>query len=642
MNAISTIVCYPGLLRFEHTEANIDDFMASLANAGVTHVQINHLPDLMHPEQLNQPDNVYLWFANFGPPLDLFASSTLNRGLYPEMYLERNRRSLVRFSQSAVRHGLKPMLYLCEPRFVPERFFLRHPTLRGPRVDNPNVSKTPLYALCTDLPEVQAHYREMMAAVMEVAPEVSMASIFTSDSGAGFDYNPETYAGSNGAGFNKGIPLAKRAVNFLSILLEEGQRHQPDFTVNLTSGFSPSERARILEQSPPGIVGSVYGLYDWEGGLEEMWGYHQAVWGAPKAKWNVRTLDRAAARQDRFDDMKNRFDVAAKGNRSPFLHAELPTTDYPRPLRYTPHPFETIRMVKAIAAIGATRIAAWGVVSPKELVPFDVNAAAMRIVNADIDADPEVVVSRLATECVGAELAPVLVEAWRRCNDAWCERPMWNHAGLPKQALPGPLVPNLRALEAQETAYYRTIGLEDMERIQGLGAFVPHEADERNRDYVIDELYNRRTLPGLENAWRSLDGAADGCSDAAAAALLRDQAEHIRFGWLNQRSHANWYEAGRYLAPGNEPRFQRTMQQIVDDELEVTAELIAMLDGRLDKFMRVYLSDFMTYELGPGFVDHLRCRMEVMRRHRDDSPVSLKGSLNKMHVYQKSLAEYDA
>jgi len=55
MNTIPDLICYPNLLPFETTEANVDAFMRSLSRAGVTHVQVNHLPDLMHPELLSQP-----------------------------------------------------------------------------------------------------------------------------------------------------------------------------------------------------------------------------------------------------------------------------------------------------------------------------------------------------------------------------------------------------------------------------------------------------------------------------------------------------------------------------------------------------------------------------------------------------------
>lgn len=626
MPAFESVVCYPNALPFEPTEANVDAFVATLAAAGVTHVQINYLPDSLHPEQLNQPDNVYLWFASFGAPLDLFVSSSLNRGLYPEMYLERNRHILLRFAAAARRHGLKPLLYLCEPRFVPERFFQKHPTLRGPRVDNPVCSKTPLYALCTDRPEVLAHYRELMTQMMDLVPDLALATIFTSDSGAGFDYNPDTYAGPNGAGFNRRIPLEKRVSRFLTTLLEAGRTRNPKFTVHLTSGFPPAIREEILAVSPPGVIGSVYGLYDWAGGLEEHWGYHQAIWGEPGPKWNIRNLDRAAARADRFADMQERFQVAARGGRAPLVHTELPTTDYPRPLRYTPHPFETIRVAQDVARLGAKNIVLWGNINPPALVPHDVNAAAFRAINANITADPDAIVTEIAREWVGAKLAPTLVEAWRICDRAWTQRPLWNHCGLQKPAWPGPLVPDVTALRPNETAYYQTIGLEDLERIQGIGYYIPYEPDERNRRFVLHELYEKQTLPGLEQA-AALLAAHD-------HPVFREQRDHIRCAWLYQRSHYNWYEAGSYLTPGHDPQPRRSFPAIVDDELAVTREFIALLDGRADRFLRLMATDTMPYNIGPSIVDQLRARIAVMEAHRLDPPRNLNEYLKPLHDYQ--------
>ena len=635
-SGIPELVIYPNLLPFETTEANVDSFMVSLQGAGVTNVQVNHLPDLMHPELLNQPDNVYLWFANFGPPLDLFVSSDLNRGLYPEMYLERNRNVLLRFADSARRHGIKPLLYLCEPRFVPERFFQKHPTLRGPRVDNPVCSKSPLYALCTDMAEVREHYRQMMAKMMDLVPDLSLVSIFTSDSGAGFDYNPDTYAGPNGAGFNRKFPLEKRVNRFLSLLCDEGRKENPDFTVNLTSGFCAEWREKILAAAPEGVVGSVYGFYDWEGGLEEQWAYHQAMSGIAEAKWTVPTLDREAAAKDRFDDVKERFDLAARGGKNPIVHAEVPTTDYPRPLRYTPHPFETIRIMKDLVRIGVKRLALWGVINPAELVPQDVNMEAMKAINADIDADPESVVAAIAERWVGPDHAPALVEAWKLCDRAWTRRPLWCHCGLPKQALPGPLVPDLTALTDEETAYYRTVALDDFDKIQGRGSFVRHEADERIRDYVLRELYEKQTLAGLSRAVALLEKTAVS-TNAETAAILSRQRDHIHFGYLIQRSHYNWYEAGRYIVPGDEPGRDRSMVEIVDDEIANTRAMIDLIEGRQPRFIRTMTSDTMTYEFGPGFTNHLKIRIGVMEKHRNDPPRNLTDTLGKFHAYLKDM-----
>jgi hypothetical protein len=630
MPAFTHLLCYPNLLPFEPTEANVDAFMATLAEAGVTHVQVNHLPDLLHPESLNQPDNFYLSFANFGPPLDLFVASSLNRGLYPELYLDRNRRILVRFAEGARRHGLQPLLYLCEPRFVPERFFQRHPTLRGPRVDNPTCSTRPLYALCTDLPEVRAHYREMLSTVLDLVPDLSMISIFTSDSGSGFDYNPDTYAGPNGAGFNRRYPIERRVLDFLGLLLEEGQRVNPAFTVNLTSGFSPALRARILALAPEGIVGSVYGLYDWEGGLEEHWAYHQAMF-APE------TLDRDAARAARMADMQERFDVAATKGRSPVVHAELPTYDYPRPLRYTPHPFEVVRLAKANAALGATRLSLWGRISPKTLVPWDANLAALHAANAAIDADPAVLVRAIAAEWVGEAYADVLTSAWAKCDAAITTRPLWDHAFTGrKDTLPGPLAPDPAAVTPAERAYYRTIQLDDLEQTNGLGYYVPHQPDEMVREYILRTLYEGGTFPLLAEALALLEGALVTAAGQAAA-VLAQQRDHIRCFALYMRSSYNWLEAGRYIVPGAGQVAGRPLPEIIDDEIRVTENLIALLDGRADMFLCTFFTDAMTDIPGPGFVDQLRQRIAVMRAHRDDPPGVLNERLAKLHAYLQTL-----
>lgn len=637
MKTLKEIYCYPGLLPFETNEENANRMMASLAEAGVTHVQINHLPDLMHPEQLAQPGNVYLAFANFGPPLDLYVSSQYNHGLWPEMYLDRNLACLKRFAAAARKHGIKPILYLCEPRFVPERFFQKNPTLRGPRVDNPTCSTTPLFALCTDMPEVKAHYREMMGKILELVPDLAAVSIFTSDSGSGFDYNPHSYAGSNGAAFNRGIPLEKRVSNFLALLLEEGRKKSPDFEVHLTSGFDPEMRAKILSIAPRGVVGSVNGLYDWEGGLEEQWAYHQAMWAPGGPKWNIRNLDRKSAYAERFADMKQRIAASATKGDEPLVHAELPTTDYPRPLRYTPQPFEVIRIMKAYAELGVKRLTAWGVMSPRELVPHDVNAAAFRDINENISAEPDALVRGIAVSWVGEKYADVLLKAWQECDFAHCRRPNWA-LGINKILFPGPLVPDLTALKPDEMSYYKTIALADLERIQGLGSFIPFEADEQDRDFVLNEIYEKETLPGLDHAASLLEKAAASATPAVSA-VLRQQAEHIRFAWLFQRTNRNWYEAGQHLVQGVGAKPRRAFGAIVDDEITVTREMITLLDGRVARFIRSYPSDNMTYEFGDGLVGQLQARIRVMQRHRDDTPLPLGDRLEKVKAHLAALAK---
>ena len=81
--------------------------------------------------------------------------------------------------QAAERHGLTGMLYMCEPRMQHPALFDRYPAWRGPRVDNPGCSKTPVYALNTDIPEVRDHYRQMLRAAHEAAPGIRDIVLFS-------------------------------------------------------------------------------------------------------------------------------------------------------------------------------------------------------------------------------------------------------------------------------------------------------------------------------------------------------------------------------------------------------------------------------------------------------------------------------
>lgn len=630
--------CYPNLLPFELTQENIEAFMKSVASAGATHVQINHVEDLMHPEALGQPDNVYLWFANFGAALDMFVTSDLNEGLYPRLYLDRNVRCLKRFAAAALRHQLKPILYLCEPRFVPERFFQRHPNLRGARVDNPVASRVPLFALCTDLPEVKAHYQQMMSKMMQLVPELAGAVIFTSDSGSGFDYNPYTYAGSNGAGFNQKFPLARRVSNWLAALATAGQQVNPKFTVKLTSGFPPEERAKILALTPPGVSGNVQGALSWTGGLEEQWAYHQK-------RFDIAALNRDEARQARLQDMCTRLEAGRVNGQEPTVHVAIPTYDYLDPLRYVPHPWEVVRLLQDYAAMGIKRIALWGIItSPhgRDAVVWDINRHAMLACFEDISLNTDALMQSIAQRWVGSEHAGLLVEAWRRCEEAITRRPLWNHFfGWEKQMLPGPLVPDLTALTAQEKSYYWGLGQQDLERVQGVGYFVPHEPDEANRQYVLEHEYRGRTLPRLEQSLALLE-QGEREAPAAARAVFRCQREHVLLAYLFQRSQYNWFEAGRYLAPGKNPGPGRTMVQIIDDEIEVSQQMHQLMAGSTgnehqSRLLKTFWSDHMMYQHGPGFTGFLLRRISVMQAHRLDQPRSLSERLAKMHQFLKDI-----
>ena len=109
----------------------VERYCAEAEKFGATSVIVNRLPDNFHPGLIEDPTNLYPKFFNWGPSLDMFFSTDLNRDVWPEELLTRNRKALLRTCEIARKYGLKPMLLLGEPRYQPERFFQKNPHLRG-------------------------------------------------------------------------------------------------------------------------------------------------------------------------------------------------------------------------------------------------------------------------------------------------------------------------------------------------------------------------------------------------------------------------------------------------------------------------------------------------------------------------------
>jgi hypothetical protein len=141
---------------------------------------------------------VYPMFYTYCPALDQFVSSRLNKGLYPFYYLSANLAYLKENARLARKYGLVPGLLCFEPRSVPEEFFARYPMLRGARVDHPFRSFRPRYTMTTAHPLVREHYAEMIARLLAEVPELGFLTVWTNDSGSGFEHTKSLYVGRNG------------------------------------------------------------------------------------------------------------------------------------------------------------------------------------------------------------------------------------------------------------------------------------------------------------------------------------------------------------------------------------------------------------------------------------------------------------
>jgi len=113
-----------------------EDYVRQMARFGFTHLEVNGLA-FPEPFEPGVPGEIYPRFYTYCAALDQFAASFLNRGIYPEDYLQANLTRLKENARLAARYGLVPALLCFEPRSVPEALLEKYPELRGARVDHP-------------------------------------------------------------------------------------------------------------------------------------------------------------------------------------------------------------------------------------------------------------------------------------------------------------------------------------------------------------------------------------------------------------------------------------------------------------------------------------------------------------------------
>jgi len=525
--------------------AKVEQHAEKLHRCGVTHVMINDaiasIPWLMDPE------NSYLRFTTYGYTPDKYVTSTYNDGLYHPDILEENRKLLLWNAQLAKKYGFRCWVRCVEMTFMPESFFQRYPELRGPRVDNPACSTTPLFALCPEVPAVQDHYHQLTANLLKLVPEIDELHIFSCDSGGGFCYSEHLYSGPNGPCHCRKIPTGKQAQTFCRTLINAGRTINPEFRVVMTSGLLPRERKDLLDGAPEGLAVSVYGAFAWGGGLEDRWA-NMAV-GPDIHKPEVR----AEARAWQDADTKARIDdVLNAGNGTVYINYN---PDYYGGPSDAPCPYQTHEIMMKYLSWGACNITGGASGSSK----YNANSAIFVQATRDGQQDTTAAVRKLAVSWVGEARADQLCQVWRLSEVADREWPMPGGGGHSFFCQPllmaGPIIPNPDLLGQHDLDYFLTPVVRDQEKMssgQGGAWRFLHYRDDIKR-YVIRQL-EEVTLPADEQALALLETMlADPSLSAEQRACLETQRSEIGIHRCYMASIRNWFQASYHVCAGSQP-----------------------------------------------------------------------------------------
>lgn len=625
-------------------QRNLDkeSYIREIARLGFTHVEVNGLAFPMALE--NGPKGeTYPMFYTYCAALDQFVYSKLNKGLYPFYYLSANLENLKENARLAVKYGLTPGFTSFEPRSVPEQFFERYPMLRGARVDHPFRSFKPRYNMTITHPKVREHYAEMMKKLMHEIPELGFISIWTNDSGAGFEYTKSLYVGRNGGAYLirewKGDDEIARvagenALRFFHVLKDAAEEINPEF--------------RVITR-----MESFYGEHDvvWQGlgnGIEiEAASLISRGWDMPYThpKYpDSKSVTGGSVYQNYFDAREKPFmdELEQKDAHAHFYFTAGPHILFD-PLLGVPYPKLTHQRLQALYQNDVQHLAHTGGGLPPNLVPYNINHEIMHLFQFKPEMDIKSEVDRVAKSWAGEKYYKNLVRAWELTEEAILAYPnsvpLYSGYGFCWYRLwVRPFIPNMDAVSENEKSFYE-------DQI----CTTPHNPN--NVDLSKDVLFNLTTAEKSEidlqrldeNLWQPMDQAIETLQSVEANAkkdlgqnnVISDQLvrlKALRCWFMTQRNVVAWITGVHGYMNADSDQDQKKYRELVRDmmekEMENTKAVKELWNSGVE-FMSVSEKGESPLLYSENLPELLDKRIQLMKKHFDDEPYIVPDYIEK-------------
>jgi len=622
---------YARMMRGFDREAHIREY----GRLGFSHIEVNALAGpFPYEKTFTVPGEFYPDFYTYCPGLDQFVSSRLNRGLYPAEYLRANLERLKDNARLALKYGLEPGLLCFEPRTVPEAFFGKYPTLRGARVDHPFRSFRPRYSLSLVHPAVRKHYADLMTRLMTEVPELSFLSIWSNDSGSGFEHTKSLYVGRNGGAYlvrewKNDEEIARAAADnigrFFHLLREAAVRVNPSFRVSTRLESFYGERRPLWPWLRDGVDVEVNSL------LTSGW---ETNYPHPRYP-DIQVLGSALHHSLRPEEAVPARELERRGSRAYFYHYFGSFTNH-EPLLGVPFPWLVRDKLEACRKVKATALAHHGGIQPPGKVPYPVNQEVFRAFQFSPREDIEETVRSIARRYAGSGHAPDLVRAWRcvdRAVRAFPPLSIYSGYGVVWQRLfVRPLVPDIGRIPAKDRAYY--------ERFMCTSVHNPNKVD-LARDVLFELLtkdYAGRAFRRIDrNVWKPLATARDILEKTmkvcrrdgpqSAARVFEDQLYRVRALhclYTTLRNTAVWVHAVHDFLGTKDPRRKRRdlalLREMGEREIGNARELLRLWREAPVEWMIVSGSGETPFIYGTNFPRLLERKIRLMRRYGADKP----------------------
>ncbi len=606
-------------------------YVAALAEAGFTHCEVNGLQAHMPYEDL-VPHEYYPQFYTYAPGFNHFVDTPLTKGIWPALYLDANLNHLVKLAGFGRQYGLKPGVCMFEPRTMPERFFVKYPTLRGARVDHPFRSRLPRYTLAQDHPIVVRHYREALQKIMRSVPDLSYMSVWTNDSGAGFEHTASLYVGRNGGPYmirewrnhDKVAQAAGQSIGrYLRNLRTAAAEINPDFDVIL--------RIEPFKVEHEHIKAELGGNVTWEAPSLLVRGYN-VPYSHPKYPENA-GIAGSLFHTSMTADEKDALVKSRAGGVDPVLHYSASSVMNHEPLLGIPFPRALHAKLSAVRATGLNRISALGGLTHPAKAPYWPNPEVIRSVQFFPDKPVDTVLAEFAERLVGPAQATSLTEAWTDFENALLGQPL---VGLYcafgfcwQRTWDRPFVPDIEAVPAADRDYYERHGCfqHNNPGLNDLGKDVLFDLITRESGAKMAADMDREVLAKLRPLIARLDGQLASL-DGEAKTVFRDLRDRIRayLHWVTSlRNVCAWCEnVYGYLAQdatdATRAACEANLQAAIDLELENIRGLIALLESTPHEVLVLSGVAENTFFYGENLVEHLKTKLRLTEKYRHHKP----------------------
>ncbi len=607
-----------------------EEHIQDLARTGYTHVEVNGIAGPT-PYEESVPGEFYSQFYNYCFGLDQFVYSTLNKGVYPMDYLSHNLGVLKRYAKLAQKYGLAPGMLCFEPRTVPEKFFNKYPTLRGARVDHPYRSRKPRYTLTHAHPLVREHYTEMVQRLMQEVPELSCISVWSNDSGAGFEYTSSLYVGRNGGPYlirewrtHEQIAevAGKNIVDFLKILRDAAATTNPDFKVALRLEPFKVEHDHILEALEPNLDIEVPSLL--VRGYELPYSHPQYP-----DHGNVAGSVQHTALDAQEEQLLSEH--SAKGLDAHLVYTHGNGFNF-EPLFGLPFPKMLHAKLSAMRSSGFKFVANIGGLTPRSLAPFHINQEVFRAFMSDQEVELEAVLAQKAKEWAGQADA-TLREIWEKAGTAirWLPMlPLYSGFGFVWYRLwVRPFVPDLHAVPEPQRQYYEDfmVTMPNNTNMVDMGRDVLFDLISREYGLQFLERVDEHVLPHLDQAIALSKDALASSSPDTGRAIFLDHFDRLRAlsCWIRTMRSVGGWVGSMYGYLGTEEaakqkKYHEQLQSVIDSEVENAKALKALLADSQTHFMAMSKTGETAYMYGENLPELVERKIALIAEYRHVTP----------------------